>query len=678
MKKSLLLVLSMALSFSVIAQVKQYQPSGFRRANLSSSLNNHNIVVPKRTVAIDNGVPDGSLTIQNVPLRAASILTTDEYVVGKSFYDLQTNNSISNRLVLCDDGTISAAWTYSPNNLQTPIIFPNRGTGYNHWDGTSWTDGWLYPDGPTIRQEGSVRTGFTNIVVTPISELTVAHSIAPGSLNQIAVNWRATRGSGPWTSISYPWGASNDTWPKAVSAGTSGSNNNVYVIFQGSGVSAAKVLGQDGPLFFSLSTDGGVTWTPKRVLAELDSTKYAGFGGDDYSIDARGDTVAITAGQVSTDLVLLKSVDAGANWKTTIIQKHPIPFYDTCNCGTYYIPNAQDTTVDTVYSNAGDSKVLIDNVGKCHVWFSRYDYYDKDATDNSISLPYTSDDLFYWNEDMNADTVGGARAYVSIASAQDFNGDSIIDIPVDTFTNCTFTNKWGTYGRTGFTQMPSAGIDASGRLFLTYQTIAEAPAGDTTFYHALHRHIYMKTLLPVNGVYDPANWTYPYDLIPSIADGGDGFNQEGVFACTAPRVDNNYAYVLYQRDNAPGHSLATPTSSCDRLKNYGYESEMVVCRVDVKNADVIGVVNSNDLFVSQNYPNPSIGNTFINLGIKKSSSVKIEVYDLIGRVVYSESKGILAAGAHTIHLNTSNWATGVYTYSVIASGERTSRRMIVQ
>ncbi len=678
MKKNLLLFLSILICLGATAQVKEYTPNGFSRAKIPASMKNRSIKVPIRSVAIDNGIPGNIQTAPGLPFRAASILTTDEYLVGNSFYDLQTNNSISNRLVLSDDGTISAAWTYSPDNIQTPVIFPNRGTGYNYWDGSSWDDpnSWLYPAGPTVRQEGSIRTGFTNIVVTPISELTVTHSIAPGSLNYISVNWRATKGTGPWTSISYPWGASNDTWAKAASAGTSGSNNNVYVIFQGSGVSGVNVLGQDGPLFFASSNDGGVTWSSKRVLSEIDSTKYAGFGGDDYSIAARGDTVAISLGEYTTDLLLLKSVDAGANWVKTIIQKHPIPFYDTCTCGTFYIPNAQDTIVDTVYSNAGDSKVLIDNAGMCHVWFSGYDYYDDDSTDTSFNIPYASDSLFYWNETMGADT-GGARPYVSIASAQDFNGNGEIDVPVDTFVNCTAANPWGGYGRSGITQMPSAGIDASGRIFMTYQSIAEAPMADTTFYHAAHRHIYMKTITPVNGIYDPANWTYPYDLVPTVADGGDGFSQEGVFACTAPRVDDNYAYVLYQRDNAPGHALAA-TSTCDRLKNFGNLSDMVLCRVDKNNADLIESVNSNNLFVSQNYPNPCIGNTFINIGLRKSTSVKVEVYDIIGKVVYSESKGVMAAGSQTIHFNTSNWETGIYTYSVVAGGEKTTRRMIVQ
>ena len=162
MKKSLLLVLSIALCFGAMAQVAQYMPNGFRRANIPASMKNKNIKVLSRTTGIDNPVPDGSQALQNVPLRSAGFPTTDEFLIGGTYYDLQTNNSISNRLVVSDDGTISAAWTFSPDGDRSgSIIYPQRGTGYNYWDGSAW----LYPAGPALRQE-TVRTGFTNIVVT--------------------------------------------------------------------------------------------------------------------------------------------------------------------------------------------------------------------------------------------------------------------------------------------------------------------------------------------------------------------------------------------------------------------------------------------------------------------------------------------------------------------------------
>ena len=80
----------------------------------------------------------------------------------------------------------------------------------------------------------------------------------------------------------------------------------------------------------------------------------------------------------------------------------------------------------------------------CHVWFSDYAYYAPDSS-AYFALDYKIDGLSYWNENMAEDT-GGARSFVTIASSQDFNGNGMIDIPVDTFTNCTIRNPWGDYG----------------------------------------------------------------------------------------------------------------------------------------------------------------------------------------------------------------------------------------
>ena len=78
-----------------------------------------------------------------------------EQIIGETYYDLQTNSSIQNRLFVHDDNTISATCTMSPD-FQTD--FPNRGTGYNYFDGTSWMDI------PESRIEEK-RTGWPSIAV---------------------------------------------------------------------------------------------------------------------------------------------------------------------------------------------------------------------------------------------------------------------------------------------------------------------------------------------------------------------------------------------------------------------------------------------------------------------------------------------------------------------------------
>src|SRR5210317_867062 len=62
------------------------------------------------------------------------MLAPMETELGETFYDLQSNASINNRLQVWDDGTMAAVWT---RGLEASA-FPNRGTGYNYFDGSSW------------------------------------------------------------------------------------------------------------------------------------------------------------------------------------------------------------------------------------------------------------------------------------------------------------------------------------------------------------------------------------------------------------------------------------------------------------------------------------------------------------------------------------------------------------
>jgi hypothetical protein len=554
MKKYFIQLIILLSCINSFAQVKEIFPKNFHRANVTETFRNHTAKIPIHPTEGNSGSQINVQPNSSKGKIVNSILASSEDIIGYTFYDLQTNHSISNNLVVNLDGTISGAWNFSPNAIvSSNPPYPYRGSGYNYLDGNAWA----YPLGPNVREE-TVRTGFTNIVVTPTHELLVAHYAAGlTDSNRIIITRRAGKGSGAWDAPVYPWGTGiSQSWPKACSGIT---NENVYVIF----LDARN--GNSGHLYFASSTDGGGTWSAAVMLPDIDSTYYRGFGGDSYSIDAKGDTVAISYGDIFTDVGLLKSTDAGQTWTKSIIQLHPQPFYTEDSLTDIN----HDGIVDTINSNGGDSKVLIDNNGMCHVWFSAFSYFNSVAGDGFYNPMYGTDNLYYWNETMSQN-----NGYVAIASAQDFNGNGFLDLPVDTSTNCVTELPWGQYGG-GITQMPSAGIDSLGRIYLSYQTIDEL--ADTTFYHEAHRHIYMMTL---PAPYNPADWTTPYDIVPSYAAGGNGEDEEAVFACTAKNVTGGFAYVLYQRDGAPGHGLAA-TGTCDNDHNLGNISDIVLARQDI-------------------------------------------------------------------------------------------------
>jgi hypothetical protein len=674
MKKGLLVCLTMALGLSVVAQqarIGQRLPQGFHMANVDAKHRGVKFPVQKPSELMDNGIPLANAQNRTytapVPANSGATLrttTVEEAVIGFSVYDLQTNGTISNRLVKNDDGTFSAAWTYAANTS-----FADRGTGYNYYDPNDpnlWINGWYDPisgNGPGLtptpaRTEGTYRTGFTNIVSTSTGkEMSIAHSsTATGML----LNWRATKGTGTWTQSVIGTAPNNDTWAKATSDG-----DTVHAIWQGSGTTATPIDGQDGPIYYSRSNDGGATWNPlKAIIPAIDSNYYGGFGGDSYSMDAKNGTIAIAYAGAFKDVGLLKSTDGGNSWTKTIIQTGFMNFFDDTNL----TPDVDgDGDVDSVLSNAEDAHVLIDNNGQCHVWFGRMFYLNDDSTDDSYSyFPYT-DGLFYWNESMSTD------GYDLITGVIDANNDTLINLPEG--SSCASPSLLvGNYGGGGLTQMPSAGIDANGTIYLSYQSLCEQCDTNTFTPGATQgrRHVYIITSSDGG-----ANWTYPYDIVPSVAVGGNGEYEEAVYADLARTVDNN-VYVLYQRDTEPGTGLAT-AGTCDQINNSGAgASNIVFAKVEAATVGLGSKPKAADFTVSQNYPNPAAGMTSINVTLTKASNVTLQVTDIIGKVVYTESFRGFGAGLNTININTSNFTSGVYNYSIITNEAKVTKQMIVR
>lgn len=669
MKKILLVCLSLGIVFASEAQqVEKRLPAGFQTGVIPAYIKKQAVATRKNAFQQDNALPlnnsKARLAAAPAPAKQNRIMNTtmEEEIIGFTDYDLQTNNSISNRLVRNADGSFSASWTFSPNRTQTPVEYPDRGTGYNYYDPANpvppYSSHWFFsPDGlggdfPQTRTEGAYRTGFTNIVTTASgAEMSVAHS---STLNHLLLNRRAAKGTGLWSQQvnALGTGTNNDTWSKATSSG-----DTVYVICQGTGVQDPPVplYGQDGPILFSRSVDGGLTWPILRtVIPQIDSSFYAGFGADNYSIDAKNGTVAIAFGDLDTDLGLIKSTDGGMSWTKTIIVTMPMPFFDF---DSQLTDITGDGIIDTLITGGGDAAVLIDNNGMCHVWFSTAEWWrDTSNAAGELYAPST-EGLFYWNETMATDH------YAQIAGVQDYNGNDTIDFPTDTIS-CV--RQYGRYGWS-WTSRPSAGIDAAGTMYVTYMTLIES--ADTAFYHQLHTHQYVITS-PNGG----NTWTYPWDLVlPQPI--GDGERQECAYGAMARNVADNKVSILYQRDDAPGHSLSNQT--CDAANNVN-RNDIVFVQVEASTVSVPSINKAATVSVSQNYPNPSFGSTTVNVNIEKIADITVQVTDMLGKVIATTTRSNAGVGINTIQLNTSNWNKGVYLYTVTTQGEKITKQMIVQ
>lgn len=657
MKKLLLVISSIALTSAAFAQLR-----------LAPGLQIHPTSVPMRSEKVtktdvatesapvkDLAIPSASVAAAFVPV-SAQFTSMTETTIGATLYDLQSNRGCAKRISNHGNGTLSAVWTIIPSPAG---VSNDRGSGYSYFDGTTWNTA-------AARIEDK-RTGFTNISATATKEYVMSHT---GDSGLIVVE--RPIGTGAWTRHA-PVGTFNgfagqaDVWSRMAVGGAN--EQTIHAIVNSQGTGTTPVLNQNGPLTYSRSTDGGVTWDIDHVrLTDSDENFYLGFSAENYHIDCRGDVVAIVAGGFEQDMVMWKSTDNGTTWTKTIVFQFPLPLYDA----TVNISDVDgDSVADTIETTSEDPTVSIDNNGMVHVAMGRMFILDDDLAAASSYFP-TTDGLFYWNESM----VGGPQI---IAVTEDLNANGFIDLPEPVAPN---TQPLGLYGTAGMITHPSIGFDAANNVYVTYAAPNEM--ADTSIFQCAHRHTY----IIVSGNMG-ATWSTPYNIVPMSDVGGDGEFQEGVFASISRTVSGtaptSHAHIVYQRDGAPYVSSVFGALSTSAVvaqqqtwnadaNNVPFPSDIVY--VDV--TDFVLGVNSNDAKeIALNVaPNPASDFVKISFNMPQSENTTFEMTDVLGKVVMSENFGKVNAGEFTKTIDVSTLPAGAYMFTLSSSSYRANGKVI--
>lgn len=463
-----------------------------------------------------------------------------ETEIGYTTYDLQTNSSVQNRLVVHEDGTMSAAWTISEEMNSS---WTDRGTGYNYFDGTSWSqNGAGQPGSQNPRLEDS-RVGWPSLLALENGgECAITHSTENSYLN---IASRGSIGSGTWTNTNI----SEDylIWNRSAVGGPDGNSIHLVALTEPMGTNWSGQLynGVNGALLYYRSLDGGVTWDITNMqLLEMDSLNFIGFNGDNYAIAAKGETIALAYFNGWADSFILKSTDNGDTWTKTIFIDFPVDLYDL-DSG---VDLDADGTTDTMYSTTGSGAILIDNNDIVHVTYGDMRILDTDLSDGSSSYFPGTNGLMYWNENIGADTSGGTMVGPSlwnhengiyIGASEDIDQSGTLDIL-----------EGGNYG-TGLSTMPNMGIDANGVIWVSYSSAVEnvVSVDGQNF-----RHIYI-----TKSTDGGTTWSQSVDITPH--DDWDGM-QECVYGSMYPVVDDKIR-IVYQKDFEPGNTLGADADIVD-------------------------------------------------------------------------------------------------------------------
>ena len=576
--------------------------------------------------------------------------------VGRTFYDLQTNASSGRRVYLHNDGTVSLTWTTDPEGKSG---FALRGAGYNYHNGTDFIRA---GEGNGSRVD-NFRSGWPSIGILPNGqEWIIAHDATNGGFR---MSKNDSKGSENWTTgpaiLQWPDGQ-RPIWNRAANNG-----NTLHLICNFADSSAPgdpRVISRNGvrgPMMYSRSKDAGVTWDKENtMLPGYDSTRILGGGGDNYAIDVNGNTVAIVTGGLADDVILWKSTDDGETFTRIIVDSFPYAPFDGLKFA-----------LDTPQTNDGSVDVLIDNNGDCHVFWGVSRVFDDDTTDASFNFFPATALLAGWSESTGV-TQG-------IGGVVDENGNGTLDIEPGTWSSLqsgqvpSGLGNVARMGNTGLVNMPSAGIDAQGRIFVTYSAPRE---NDLSIDNVNCRDIYI-----VYSTDGGATWSDPQNITQVQL-------KEDAFPAIARRVDD-FVHVLWQQDETPGTNLqnnATGGNNQPVVENAIMYAAVPVSKIindEIGQGPGVGLerVKRGDaeIFrVSQNFPNPFSNETNVTVYLTEMTDVTLTVTNLLGQTVISQNLGTFNAGNSTITIDANGLSSGVYTYTLSTGTYSVGNKMIVK
>ncbi|MFL5753943.1 MAG: T9SS type A sorting domain-containing protein [Bacteroidia bacterium] len=149
---------------------------------------------------------------------------------------------------------------------------------------------------------------------------------------------------------------------------------------------------------------------------------------------------------------------------------------------------------------------------------------------------------------------------------------------------------------------------------------------------------------------------------------------------TYNRTDNFGAYTIdYYSEVYLWYSAASkyPLFSITRFATNFFGSITWTKSVSM-NASVVGINNADKSLEFNMFPNPGSGEVFLSLDPGKLNSTKIEITDMLGKIVYSSAAAQVSRVEGNCLVNTAGFEKGTYFVRVSSDKESTVQKLLIQ
>jgi hypothetical protein len=162
----------------------------------------------------------------------------------------------------------------------------------------------------------------------------------------------------------------------------------------------------------------------------------------------------------------------------------------------------------------------------------------------------------------------------------------------------------------------------------------------------------------------------------NVTEFTEGMWQAFMGSMASEVLESNGSYTIPMTYLSTGASTFDPVAPVvfKYIQDFKFsEADFNFVGIDENPQQVKAAIN-----VSQNFPNPTNGETSVTFSLNDASTVGFEVVNMMGQKVYDVPAVTYGSGIHAFTFNASSLANGVYFYTVTAGEEKITKKMIVK